>query len=95
MTLATPAVEAFLRAAIAQAKTPLPVTGRGYTVIKSVSATSLVGTFPCSSVFSVFFRGRGRLLVTRSRSFGAPHHEFSMTNRIRPAAGVVAGVVDI
>jgi hypothetical protein len=37
-TLATPTVEALLRAAIAQAKTPLPATGRGYTVIKSVSA---------------------------------------------------------
>lgn len=37
-TLASPAVEALLRAAIAQAKTPLPAIGRGYTVIKSVSA---------------------------------------------------------
>jgi hypothetical protein len=37
-TLAIPAVEALIRAAIAQAKTPLPVTGRGYTVIKSISA---------------------------------------------------------
>jgi hypothetical protein len=37
-TLATPAVEALLRAAIAQAKTPLSATGRGSTVIKSVSA---------------------------------------------------------
>lgn len=37
-TLALPTVEALLRAAIAQAKAPLPVTGRGRTVIKSVSA---------------------------------------------------------
>lgn len=37
-TLAVPAVEALLCAAMAKAKTPLPVTGRGYTVIKSVSA---------------------------------------------------------
>ena len=36
--LAQPAVESLLRAAIAQAKTPLPKTGRGYTMIKSVSA---------------------------------------------------------
>jgi hypothetical protein len=31
-------VQKLLRAAIAQAKTPLPRTGRGYTIIKSVSA---------------------------------------------------------
>lgn len=37
-TLAQPAVESLIRAAIAQAKTPLPETGRGYTIIKSVSA---------------------------------------------------------
>lgn len=37
-TLAIPAVEELLRSAIAQAKTPLPATGRGYLVIKSVSA---------------------------------------------------------
>jgi hypothetical protein len=37
-TLAEPAVEKLLQAAIAQAKTPLPKTGRGYTIIKSVSA---------------------------------------------------------
>jgi hypothetical protein len=37
-TLARPEVEALIRAAIAQAKTPLPERGRGYTVIKSVSA---------------------------------------------------------
>ncbi|MBC7788551.1 MAG: DUF1801 domain-containing protein [Anaerolineae bacterium] len=37
-TLAEPAVEALLRAAIAQAKSPLPGDGRGYIVIKSVSA---------------------------------------------------------
>lgn len=37
-TLAIPAVETLMRAAIGQAKTPLPTTGRGYTVIKSVSA---------------------------------------------------------
>ena len=37
-TLANPAVEALLRAAIAQAKTPLPATGRGSLVIRSVSA---------------------------------------------------------
>lgn len=33
-----PAVTALLRAAIRQGKTPLPATGRGYTVVKSVSA---------------------------------------------------------
>jgi hypothetical protein len=37
-TLATPAVESLIRAAITQAKTPLPTTGRGRTIIKSVSA---------------------------------------------------------
>src|SRR5256885_16241050 len=37
-TLRMPAVEALLRAAIARAKTPLPRTGRGGTIIKSVSA---------------------------------------------------------
>jgi len=37
-TLAKPEVEALLRTAVAQAKSPLPATGRGYTVIKSVSA---------------------------------------------------------
>jgi len=37
-TLAKPEVEALLRAAVAQAKSPLPATGRGYTIIKSVSA---------------------------------------------------------
>ena len=37
-TLAQPEVESLLRAAIAQAKSPLPSTGRGYTLIKSVSA---------------------------------------------------------
>ncbi|MFN0178012.1 MAG: hypothetical protein ACKVZ0_04370 [Gemmatimonadales bacterium] len=37
-TLALPAVEALIRAAMAKAKTPLPTSRRGYTVIKSVSA---------------------------------------------------------
>jgi hypothetical protein len=37
-TFDEPAVAALLRAAVAQAKTPLPATGRGYTVIKSISA---------------------------------------------------------
>ena len=36
--LAKPEVEQLLRAAVAQAKSPLPATGRGYTIIKSVSA---------------------------------------------------------
>jgi len=36
--LKAPAVEALIRAAIARSKTPLPRTGRGPTVIKSVSA---------------------------------------------------------
>src|SRR5947209_14445794 len=36
--LAESAVEALLRAAVAQAKTPLPRTGRGRTIIKSISA---------------------------------------------------------
>ena len=33
-----PAVAALLRAAVRQGKTPLPATGKGYTVIKSISA---------------------------------------------------------
>lgn len=37
-TLTEPAVVALLRAAVAQARTPLPVSGRGRTVIKSISA---------------------------------------------------------
>jgi len=37
-TLAKPRVEALLRAALARAKTPLPATGRGTTIIKSISA---------------------------------------------------------
>lgn len=37
-TLAHPDVENVIRAAIAQAKTPLPITGRGHLIIKSVSA---------------------------------------------------------
>ena len=37
-TLAKPQVEALLRAAVAQAKTPLPTAGRGRTIIRSVSA---------------------------------------------------------
>ncbi|MCE9618469.1 MAG: DUF1801 domain-containing protein [Planctomycetes bacterium] len=37
-TLAMPAVEALIRAACAIAKTPLPKTGKGRTIIKSVSA---------------------------------------------------------
>lgn len=37
-TLTKPAVEALLRAAAAQAKTPLPSSGRGQTIIKSISA---------------------------------------------------------
>jgi hypothetical protein len=36
--LAKPGVAALLRAAIQQAKSPLPTTARGYTLIKSVSA---------------------------------------------------------
>jgi hypothetical protein len=37
-TLARPEVEELLKAAVAQAKSPLPKTGRGYTIIKSISA---------------------------------------------------------
>jgi hypothetical protein len=37
-TLGTPAVENLIRAAIAKAKTPLPATGKGPIIIKSVSA---------------------------------------------------------
>ena len=37
-SLAKPRVEALLRAALARAKTPLPATGRGATIIKSISA---------------------------------------------------------
>lgn len=36
-TLVEPAVEALLRAAVAQERTPLPAAGRGRTIIKSVS----------------------------------------------------------
>jgi hypothetical protein len=36
--LARPEVEALIRAAVAQAKSPLPATGRGRLIIKSVSA---------------------------------------------------------
>ena len=37
-TLAKPPVEALLRAAVAQAKTPLPPSGRGRLIIKTISA---------------------------------------------------------
>jgi hypothetical protein len=37
-TLARPEVEELLKAAVAQAKSPLPATARGYTIIKSISA---------------------------------------------------------
>lgn len=37
-SLALPAVEALLRAAIAQARTPLPANGKGRTVVRPVSA---------------------------------------------------------
>jgi hypothetical protein len=36
--LRSPHVLKLIRAAVAQAKTPLPATGGGYTVIKSISA---------------------------------------------------------
>ena len=36
--LRAPQVEALIAAAVEQAKTPLPATGRGYTMVKSVSA---------------------------------------------------------
>ena len=37
-TLATPAVERLIAAALAQAKTPMPSMGRGRTIVKSISA---------------------------------------------------------
>jgi hypothetical protein len=37
-TLGRPEVEALLRAAVAQAKSPLPTEGRGSTIVKSISA---------------------------------------------------------
>ncbi len=37
-TLARPEVEALLKAAVVQAKSPLPKTGRGYTIVKLISA---------------------------------------------------------
>ena len=37
-TLRSPGVLALIRAAVAQVKTPLPATGGGHTVIKSISA---------------------------------------------------------
>lgn len=36
--LSRPAVVALLRAAVARGRTPLPPTGRGYTVVRSISA---------------------------------------------------------
>ena len=38
-TLARPEVQALMEAAVRQARTPLPKTGRGYIVIKSIAAT--------------------------------------------------------
>ena len=37
-TLGEPAVERLIRAALSQAKTPMPESGRGRTIVKSVSA---------------------------------------------------------
>ena len=37
-TLADPKVERVIRAALAQAKVPMPTTGRGRTIVKSISA---------------------------------------------------------
>jgi Domain of unknown function (DU1801) len=37
-TLTSPKVELLLRAAVAQSKSPLPVSTKGYTIIKSISA---------------------------------------------------------
>jgi len=37
VTLDEPAIAALIDAAIAQAKQPLPKTGKGYTIIKSIS----------------------------------------------------------
>ena len=37
-TLANPDVQTLLAAAVAQAKSPLPASGGGYTLIKSISA---------------------------------------------------------
>src|SRR4051812_6163859 len=37
-TLGEPAVERLIRAALAQAKTPMPATGRGRAIVKSISA---------------------------------------------------------
>ena len=37
-TLAEPAVEKLIRAALAQAKTPMPSMGKGRTIVKSISA---------------------------------------------------------
>jgi hypothetical protein len=47
-TLARPEVEALLKAAVAQAKSPLPLTGRGYTIIKSISAKQRPRQLPSS-----------------------------------------------
>jgi hypothetical protein len=44
--LARPEVEELLCAAAAQAKSPLPATGRGYTIIKSVSAKQRLRRLP-------------------------------------------------
>jgi hypothetical protein len=45
-TLSRPEVESLLCAAVAQAKSPLPSTGRGYTMIKSVSAKQRSRVWP-------------------------------------------------
>jgi hypothetical protein len=37
-TLSKPAVEALIRAALAQARVPMPTSGRGTTIVKSISA---------------------------------------------------------
>jgi hypothetical protein len=46
--LAKPEVEALLKAAVAQAKSPLPATARGYTIIKSISVKQRPRRLPSS-----------------------------------------------
>ena len=48
-TLARPEVQALIAAAVRQARTPLPKTGRGYIVIKSISAKQRPRRLPGNS----------------------------------------------
>ena len=57
--LSDPAVNALLTAATEQAETPLPATGRGYTVIKSISAKQRPRRLQKSSQKAKIARAKG------------------------------------